>query len=138
MHIVNMASMSALTAVPGLAVYAATKHGVLGFTTSLQGDLREEGLPITVHAVCPDGADTDMTRERARDEDAAIIWSAPRMLTVDEVADKVVGLLDSKRAVLSIPASRAAMARASAAAPRAGLALAAQLRKLGDRKRRRG
>jgi NAD(P)-dependent dehydrogenase (short-subunit alcohol dehydrogenase family) len=138
MHIVNMASMSALTAVPGLAVYAATKHGVLGFTTSLQGDLRAAGLPIAVHAVCPDGADTDMTRERAGDADAAIIWSAPRMLSKDEVAERVVGLLDSKRVVLSIPRRRAALARVSAAAPRVGIALAGQMRKLGERKRRRG
>ena len=62
---------------PGLAVYAATKHGVLGFTTSLQGDLELAGIPITVHAVCPDGADTDMVHERDGDEDSAIIWSAP-------------------------------------------------------------
>ena len=34
------------------------------------------GVPIDVHAVCPDGADTDMTRERAHEPESAIIWSA--------------------------------------------------------------
>ena len=52
-HIINLASMSALGPVPGLAVYAATKHAVLGFTGSLQGDLDLDGIPITAHAVSP-------------------------------------------------------------------------------------
>ena len=67
-HLINIASLSALSPVPGLAVYAATKHAVLGFTTSLQGDLNVARLPITVHAVCPDAADTEMVRERRHDQ----------------------------------------------------------------------
>jgi NAD(P)-dependent dehydrogenase (short-subunit alcohol dehydrogenase family) len=74
-HIVNIASMSALLPVPGLAVYAATKHAVLGFTTSLQGDLYDAGIPITAHAVCPDGADTQLVRQHDDEPEAAIIWS---------------------------------------------------------------
>src|SRR4051794_21276947 len=50
-HIVNMASMSSFGPVPGLAVYGATKHAVLGFTGSLQGDLEQAGIPIRLHAV---------------------------------------------------------------------------------------
>ncbi len=38
-HVLNLSSMSAFGPVPGLAVYASSKHAVLGFTTSLQGDL---------------------------------------------------------------------------------------------------
>src|SRR4051812_21463225 len=59
-HIINMASMSSFGPAPGLAVYGATKHAVLGFSGSLMGDLSEEGIPIRVHAVCPDGVDTGM------------------------------------------------------------------------------
>ena len=69
-HIINLASLSALSPVPGLAVYAATKHGVLGFTTSLQGDLDSRASRSGCTRVCPDGADTHMVRERADDEDA--------------------------------------------------------------------
>jgi short-subunit dehydrogenase len=62
-HIINVASLSSFGPVPGLALYAATKHAVLGFTGSLQGDLLDAGLPITVHALCPDAADTPLLRE---------------------------------------------------------------------------
>ena len=86
--IVNMASMSSFGPVPGLAVYGATKHAVLGFTMSLQGDLDDAGIPIRTHAICPDGVDTGMVRERAAEDDAAIIFSTPRMLRPEEVAER--------------------------------------------------
>ena len=57
MHLINLGSLSALAPVPGLAVYAATKHAVLGLTQSLQGDCGP-GIPITAR-VCPDGAETE-------------------------------------------------------------------------------
>jgi NAD(P)-dependent dehydrogenase (short-subunit alcohol dehydrogenase family) len=136
-HLINIASMSALTPVPGLAVYGATKHGVLGFSGSLQGDLDDAGIPIRVHAVCPDSAGTDMVRERAADPEAAIIWSAPRMLTAQEVADKVVGLLDSRKLVLVIPRRRGVIARSFGLFPNTGLKLARPMKKLGERKRKR-
>jgi NAD(P)-dependent dehydrogenase (short-subunit alcohol dehydrogenase family) len=136
-HIVNIASLSALLPVPGLAVYAATKHAVLGFTTSLQGDLYDAGIPITVHAVCPDGADTQLVREHDDEPEAAIIWSGPRLLTADEVADHVVGLLDGKRLVQVIPRWRGWAARATAMSGRAGLRGAPLLRRAGARARAR-
>jgi NAD(P)-dependent dehydrogenase (short-subunit alcohol dehydrogenase family) len=137
-HLINIASLSALTPVPGLAVYSATKHGVLGFTGSLQGDLDQAGVRVTCHAVCPDAAGTDMVRERTGDPEAAIIWSAPRLLSAEEVAERVVGLLDSRRLVLVIPRRRGWLARALAMAPRAGLRLSGPMRRLGERKRGRG
>jgi len=134
-HIVNLASMSALLPVPGLAVYAATKHAVLGFTTSLQGDLYDAGIPITVHAVCPDGADTQLVRQHDEEEEAAIIWSGGGLLSVDEVADHVVGLLDGKRLVHVIPRWRGWAARANAMSGRVGLRAAPLLRRVGARAR---
>jgi NAD(P)-dependent dehydrogenase (short-subunit alcohol dehydrogenase family) len=134
-HIINMASMSSFGPVPGLAVYGATKHAVLGFSGSLQGDLEQAGIPIRVHAVCPDGVDTGMVRERQADPDSAIIFSAPRLLTPDEVAEQAVALLDSKKIVLAIPRNRAWLARTLAAFPRADLRMLALFRKAGERKR---
>jgi NAD(P)-dependent dehydrogenase (short-subunit alcohol dehydrogenase family) len=134
-HIVNIASMSSFGPVPGLAMYAATKHAVLGFTGSLQGDLLDAGIPITVHALCPDGADTPLLREHDDEPAAAINWSGPRLLTVDEVANHAVALLDSKRLVRTVPPWRGLGARALALAGRPGLRAAPLLRRIGARNR---
>jgi NAD(P)-dependent dehydrogenase (short-subunit alcohol dehydrogenase family) len=136
-HIINMASMSSFGPVPGLAVYGATKHAVLGFSGSLQGDLEQAGIPIRVHAVCPDGVDTGMVRERQADPDSAIIFSAPRLLDPSEVAERAVALLDSDKIVLAIPRNRAWLTRVMAAFPRADLRMLELFRKAGEKKRQR-
>ncbi len=134
-HVINIGSLSSLTPVPGLAVYGATKHGVLGFTESLQGDLMMAGIPITLHCVCPDGADTQLVRGEQDKDESAIIWSSPRMLSAEEVADKTVELLDSKRLVAVIPRYRGWQARMGAMAPRLGLKQTKMLHRMGERKR---
>jgi NAD(P)-dependent dehydrogenase (short-subunit alcohol dehydrogenase family) len=134
-HVINLASMSAFGPVPGLTVYASSKHAVLGFTTSLQGDLRSAGLPIRVHAVCPDGADTPMVQEHSGDREAAIIWSGSRLLTAQEVAERAVSLLDSRQIVLALPRSRGVLVRALGLAPGIGVRLSEPLRRLGERRR---
>jgi NAD(P)-dependent dehydrogenase (short-subunit alcohol dehydrogenase family) len=134
-HIINIASLSSLAPVPGLAIYAATKHGVLGFTGSLQGDLIDAGIPITVHALCPDAADTQLLREHDHEPAAAINWSGPRLLTPEEVAEHAVGLLDSKKLVLVIPRWRGWGARTTAMLGRPGLRSAGVLRRQGARRR---
>jgi NAD(P)-dependent dehydrogenase (short-subunit alcohol dehydrogenase family) len=135
-HIINMGSMSAFGPVPGLAVYAATKHAVLAFTLSLQGDLDAAGLPIRAHCVCPDVVATDMVRERSADADAAILWSSEHLSPAD-VARRAVALLDSEQLVLAIPRSRQAVARFGLLFPRLGLKLLPLVRRQGERRRAR-
>jgi NAD(P)-dependent dehydrogenase (short-subunit alcohol dehydrogenase family) len=134
-HIINIASLSSLTPVPGLAFYAASKHAVLGFTGSLQGDLLDAGIPITVHALCPDAADTQLLRDYDDEPAAAINWSGPRLLTPAEVAEHAVALLDSKTLVRVIPRWRGWGARATAMLGRPGLRSAGLLRRQGARHR---
>ncbi|HVG73915.1 MAG TPA: SDR family oxidoreductase [Thermoleophilaceae bacterium] len=134
-HIVNIASLAALGPVPGLSMYAAAKHGVLGFTGSLQGDLLDAGIPITVHALCPDAADTPLLREHDHEPAAAINWSGPRLLSADEVAEHAVALLDSKKLVRVVPAWRGWGARGMSMAGRQALRAAPILRKRGNRHR---
>lgn len=136
-HIVNMASMASFGPVPGLGVYAATKHGVLGLTESLQGDIALAGLPIRVHAVCPDLVDTGMMREHADNPEYALGFTGTKVYTPEEIADRVVDLIGSDRIVLSIPRHRMAIARLSGLFPRVGLALARGIRVIGERRQQK-
>jgi NAD(P)-dependent dehydrogenase (short-subunit alcohol dehydrogenase family) len=133
-HIINMASMASFGPVPGLGVYAATKHGVLGLTESLQGDLMLSGIPIRVHAVCPDLVEPGMMREHAANPEYALGFSGTKIYTPEEIADEIVKLLDSDKIILSIPRNRMALARVAGLFPRAGLRLARAIRSTGGRR----
>lgn len=58
-RIVNVASVASLRGASYIAAYAASKHGVLGFTRSLAAEVARQG--ITANAVCPGYVDTPMT-----------------------------------------------------------------------------
>ena len=56
-----IASTAGKTAVPYNTAYSASKHGLLGLTKSLAGEIAMEGYPeITVNAICPFFVRTDM------------------------------------------------------------------------------
>jgi short-subunit dehydrogenase len=50
-HVVNLASLAGKLASMYLASYAATKHGVVGFTHSLRSEYADE--PVGFSAICP-------------------------------------------------------------------------------------
>lgn len=50
-HIVNVASLAGKAPTPYNTVYAATKHGLIGFTYSLRAELH--GTGVSASAVCP-------------------------------------------------------------------------------------
>jgi short-subunit dehydrogenase len=135
-HLLNVASMSAHGPVPGLAVYAATKAAVLSFSISLQGELDLARLPVRVHALCPDAADTALVRDEQASPDTAILFSQRGgLLSPAAVADAAVGLLDGRRIVRTLPAHRAGAMRVAGAIPRLGLPVLARVRARGDRRR---
>ena len=113
--VVNVASASALGPVPGLSVYAATKAAVVSVTTSASV---EAPRGVRVHALCPDGVDTDMVAAMRPDGPAkAIVHSGGRLLTVEEVADAAVALIGSRRVVRTLPTWRAPLIRAGSLLP---------------------
>jgi len=95
-RIVNVASIIGFTGYGGLAVYAATKASMLGFTRSLA---REVGrLGITVNAVAPGFIDTDMTHGLGGEQRAQVMRRSAlkRLASVDDVANAVEYLLSDK------------------------------------------
>lgn len=135
--ILNIASISALTPVPGLALYAATKAAVLSYTTSLQGDLNHAGLPIRARAVCPDVVGTQMVTSRAKDPGAAMLFSGPKPLDPDTIARAGMELMESRQVFRVIPRWRGALVRAIDVAPSLGLPLLSVMRVLGNRRQAR-
>ncbi len=57
-HIVNTASLAGLVPGPGLAPYAAVKHGVVGLSLSLRAEAALRGVKVSV--VCPGFVDTPL------------------------------------------------------------------------------
>jgi NAD(P)-dependent dehydrogenase (short-subunit alcohol dehydrogenase family) len=134
-HLINIASLSSITPVPGLAIYGATKQAVLGFTISLAGDIERAGLPIEVSAVCPDGIDTDMVSSQRGNPQAGLVFATRKLLTVDEVADVVLDLVDRPRLAVSVPRTRAALAHAMRPFPTMSLKILKPFHRFGERQR---
>jgi NADP-dependent 3-hydroxy acid dehydrogenase YdfG len=81
----SLASVAGLRAFPGESVYNASKFGQLGFTRSLDHELRERGVRAT--CICPGGVNTDFAMGTGRTEGDPELEG---MLTADEVADVVL------------------------------------------------
>jgi NADP-dependent 3-hydroxy acid dehydrogenase YdfG len=81
----SLASVAGLRAFPGESVYNASKFGQLGFTRSLDHELRERGVRAT--CICPGGVRTNFAIGTGRTEDDPELKG---MLTADEVADVVL------------------------------------------------
>lgn len=134
-HIINIASISSLVPAPGVAVYGATKHAVLGFTTGLQGDIDEAGLPIKVSAVCPDAINTDMVRNVADTKGADLLFSSKKLLTADAVAKVTLDLLEDPKLVVIHPRGRGVMAHVAHIFPSFGLKVLQRFRSAGAKNR---
>ncbi|WP_129307828.1 SDR family oxidoreductase [Streptomyces sp. L2] len=120
-HIVNIVSLAGLTAVPGEAVYAASKHAAIGFSLSTLADLRVAGIrDIRISCVCPDGIWTPMLHDKLDDPASALSFSGT-LLTPEEVAGAVRAVLDRPRPVTAVPAWRGLQVRLADALPRFGL-----------------
>ncbi len=116
-RIVNVASMAALAPVPGISVYSASKFAVRGFSLAAAQELEPQGVSVSV--ICPDAVATPMVDYQLDHAGAALTFSGSRILTADEVARAIQGLLEGRsRRERILPWRRGALARVSTLLPR--------------------
>lgn len=123
-HIVNVASMAGVLAVPGLAVYCATKFGVVGLTDTLREEYRDSGVDFTT--VMP----AKVTTELAAGTDTAargVPTASP-----DDVAAAVVDALVDRLPAVTVPRYMAPVAPLQGLTPH--WLLRGLRRTLGDRR----
>ena len=82
---ISLASVAGLRAFPGESVYNASKFGQVGFTRSLDHELRERGVRAT--CICPGGVNTEFAIGSGREHGDPELEG---MLSADEVADVVL------------------------------------------------
>jgi NAD(P)-dependent dehydrogenase (short-subunit alcohol dehydrogenase family) len=107
-HIVNVASAAGRVAVPGEAVYTATKHAVVGFGEALRAELRSAGIHVTT--IMPSLAATEL----------AAGMRPPRfvpMVKPDQVATSIAKALERPRLEVIVPAWTTPLIRMTLALP---------------------
>jgi 3-oxoacyl-[acyl-carrier protein] reductase len=84
--IVNVASLAARHGFVGGTAYAASKHGVLGFSRSLMLEVRKENIRVVT--VCPGSVDTGMLRDQPM-----LRSDSQRILRPEDVAETILHAL---------------------------------------------
>ncbi|MGK0187235.1 MAG: NAD(P)-dependent dehydrogenase (short-subunit alcohol dehydrogenase family) [Verrucomicrobiales bacterium] len=102
-HIVNTASLSGLIPVPGIVAYCASKHAVVGLSTSLRIEAAAHG--VRVSAVCPGFIKTPLFDSKTvgdlptSESSARIVkWAMPP----EECAVKMLAGVEKNKAIITI------------------------------------
>lgn len=116
-HIINVGSLASLVPVPGIGVYSASKFAVRAFTLIAARELAPSGVAVSL--LCPDLVNTPMLDAQLGHEEAALAFSGPRALTVDEVVTCLLDrLLVTREREVWLPTYRGWLARLSEVVPR--------------------
>jgi NAD(P)-dependent dehydrogenase (short-subunit alcohol dehydrogenase family) len=97
--IVNSSSVAGVVGFPGIGIYAASKHAVVGLTKTAA--LEYSGQGIRINAVNPAAIDTEMIDRLAngmntKKDDLSTLHLIGRIGRVEEVAEAVLWLCSSK------------------------------------------
>lgn len=130
-HIVNLGSLASLAPVPGLTLYSASKFAVRGVSLAAAQELAEHGVSVSL--VMPDAVATPMLDLQVDHPEAALTFSGPKPLTVQDIEEALVNdVLVNKPLELALPWQRGFVARIANTVPRS----AAVLRPILERKGR--
>ncbi len=93
-HIINIASMAGVVAVPGQIVYAGTKFAVVGLSTAMADEFSPHGIKVT--AVLPTFTNTEMISGTSPS-------AAVKPVEPAEIAAAIVKVLDKPKTRVSVP-----------------------------------
>jgi short-subunit dehydrogenase len=93
-HIVNVASMAGMTAVPGQVVYAGTKFAVVGLTVAMADEFAPLGVEVS--AILPTFTNTELIA-------GTHTSAAQKPVQPEDIAAAVVKVLDKPTTVVSVP-----------------------------------
>jgi len=94
-HIINIASMAGMVAVPGQVVYAGTKFAVVGLSTALADEFAPQGVEVTV--ILPTFTNTELIA-------GTKTTGAQKPVQPEDIAAAVVKALDKPKTHVSVPA----------------------------------
>lgn len=133
-HIINIASLAALSPIPGLSLYSASKFAVRSYSLAAAMELAEKGVAVT--AICPDAVQTPMLDIQKGKEQAALTFSGPRALTAGEVVAGIFEALEKRPMELALPGWRGVTAKFVNVFPGAGARALNLFRKTGLKRQR--
>jgi len=110
-HVVNIASLAGMLAVPGQALYAGTKFAVVGLSTALSDEFAPRGVDIS--CVMPTFTNTELIA-------GTNATGATKPVQPEDIAAAVVRILDKPKSSVSIPYYGRFMAAAAAFLPPRG------------------
>ena len=117
-------------------MYAATKAAALSLVTSLHVELKKD--KIRVHAICPDGVDTQMVQDMETGGRAQSLVASGTFFQPEQVARELVSMFGTRRVYRTMPVYRGIQQRISAFAPGPTMRFEPILERIGRRKIKQG
>src|ERR1700739_247078 len=93
-HIINIASLAGMVAVPGQIIYAGTKFAVVGLSTAMADEFAPHGVKVT--AVLPPFTNTELIAGTSPS-------AAQKPVEPSEIAAAIVKVLDKPKTQESVP-----------------------------------
>jgi len=93
-HIINIASLAGMVAVPGQIVYAGTKFAVVGLSTAMADEFAPHGVKVT--AVLPTFTNTELISGTSPS-------AAQKPVEPGDIAAAIVKVLDKPKTQVSVP-----------------------------------
>lgn len=102
-HLISVSSMNAFIPYPGIASYAAAKHGLRAFHAAFA--IEERGGPVDFTLIYPTATETAMLAKEAEDDAMALAFSGTPVLP-ETVAAQIVAAIASRPVEVFIPPDR--------------------------------